>query len=195
MSNYTKATDFAAKDDLPTGNAAKIVKGTEIDDEFVALQSAIATKLDITTFNTDLADLKDGNVLQVVYGNAASTVNTSNSSSYIDSATASITPSATSSKIFIIANPYLSIDRPSANQAQVSFYIDKDGTLIYSAQNFKIQDTDTNAGFIVQPVIHYLDSPATTSSVTYTVKARNVNTTGSFTSFDISSITLMEIGA
>ena len=34
MSNYTKLTDFAVKDTLPTGNAAKIVKGEEIDDEF-----------------------------------------------------------------------------------------------------------------------------------------------------------------
>jgi hypothetical protein len=44
MSNYTKLTDFASKDTLPSGNAAKIVKGTEIDDEFEAIESAIATK-------------------------------------------------------------------------------------------------------------------------------------------------------
>ena len=31
MSNYTKTTNFATKDDLASGNAAKIVKGTEID--------------------------------------------------------------------------------------------------------------------------------------------------------------------
>ena len=44
MSNYTKLTDFASKDTLPSGNAAKIVKGTEIDDEFEAIETAIATK-------------------------------------------------------------------------------------------------------------------------------------------------------
>ena len=44
MSNYTKLTDFASKDTLPSGNAAKIVKGTEVDDEFEAIESAIATK-------------------------------------------------------------------------------------------------------------------------------------------------------
>jgi hypothetical protein len=38
MSNYSKTTDFAAKDALTTGNANKIVKGTEIDDEFDAIQ-------------------------------------------------------------------------------------------------------------------------------------------------------------
>lgn len=46
MSNYTKLTDFATKDSLPTGSAAKIVKGTEIDDEFEAIESSIATKAD-----------------------------------------------------------------------------------------------------------------------------------------------------
>lgn len=46
MSNYSKTTDFAAKDALATGNANKIVKGTEIDDEFEAIQTAVNTKAD-----------------------------------------------------------------------------------------------------------------------------------------------------
>jgi len=52
MSNYSKTTDFAAKDALTTGNANKIVKGTEIDDEFDALQTAVNSKADVnnTTF-------------------------------------------------------------------------------------------------------------------------------------------------
>jgi len=49
MANYTKLTDFASKDALPTGNAAKIVKGTEIDDEFEAIETAVATKSDIAS--------------------------------------------------------------------------------------------------------------------------------------------------
>lgn len=44
MSDYTKLTDFASKDALPSGNANKIVKGTEIDDEFEAIETAVATK-------------------------------------------------------------------------------------------------------------------------------------------------------
>lgn len=48
MSNYTKLTDFAAKDTLPTGTPAKIVKGTELDDEFEAIETSIGTKLDST---------------------------------------------------------------------------------------------------------------------------------------------------
>jgi photosystem II stability/assembly factor-like uncharacterized protein len=46
MSNYTKSTNFAAKDSLSTGNPAKLVKGTEIDTEFDNIASAIASKAD-----------------------------------------------------------------------------------------------------------------------------------------------------
>jgi hypothetical protein len=46
MSNYTKSTNFAAKDSLSHGNAAKIVKGTEINTEFDNIATAIASKAD-----------------------------------------------------------------------------------------------------------------------------------------------------
>ena len=47
MSNYTKITNFTAKDTLPTGNAAKIIKGVDFDTEFNNLQTVSATKADI----------------------------------------------------------------------------------------------------------------------------------------------------
>ena len=46
MANYTKTTNFAAKDALISGNAAKVVKGTEIDTEFNNIQTAITSKAD-----------------------------------------------------------------------------------------------------------------------------------------------------
>ena len=49
MSNYTKATNFATKDALSSGNPLKIVKGTEIDTEFNNIQTAIATKADLAS--------------------------------------------------------------------------------------------------------------------------------------------------
>ena len=49
MADYTKATNFTAKDTLPTGNAGKIVKGTEIDTELTAVSNAIASKADINS--------------------------------------------------------------------------------------------------------------------------------------------------
>jgi len=44
MSNYTKTTNFTAKDTLPTGNPAKIIKGSDFDIEFDALVTAVASK-------------------------------------------------------------------------------------------------------------------------------------------------------
>lgn len=49
MSNYVKSTDFAAKDALASGNAGKIVKGTEIDTEFNNIATAVATKADLAS--------------------------------------------------------------------------------------------------------------------------------------------------
>lgn len=47
MGNYAKLTDFAAKDSLATGSPQKIVKGVELDDEFVAIAAAISSKSDV----------------------------------------------------------------------------------------------------------------------------------------------------
>ena len=46
MSNYTKLTNFASKDSLASGNPLKVIKGTEIDDEFESIETAIGTKAD-----------------------------------------------------------------------------------------------------------------------------------------------------
>lgn len=49
MSDYTKATNFASKDSLSSGNPLKIVKGTEIDTEFNSIATAVATKADLAS--------------------------------------------------------------------------------------------------------------------------------------------------
>tara|TARA_R110000868_G_scaffold156582_2_gene383496 strand:- start:399 stop:1073 length:675 start_codon:yes stop_codon:yes gene_type:complete len=49
VSDYTKSTNFATKDNLSSGNPLKIVKGTEIDTEFNNIQTAIATKADLSS--------------------------------------------------------------------------------------------------------------------------------------------------
>lgn len=46
MSDYNKITNFTIKDSLPSGNTSKIIKGTEIDNEFNAIQSSISSKAD-----------------------------------------------------------------------------------------------------------------------------------------------------
>jgi hypothetical protein len=63
MANYTKTTNFAAKDALASGNASKVVKGTEIDTEFTNIQTAITSKADGTF--TNFSFVETSNVLYI----------------------------------------------------------------------------------------------------------------------------------
>ena len=49
MSNYVQSTNFATKDSLSPGDPLKIVKGTEINTEFVNIAVAVATKADLVS--------------------------------------------------------------------------------------------------------------------------------------------------
>jgi hypothetical protein len=107
MSNYTKTTNFASKDNLSPGNPLKIVKGTEIDTEFNNIQTAVGTKTDNASANitggtivgiTDLA-VADG-------GTGASTAT---------AALNNLLPSQTSN-----ANKYLQTDGTNASWDAVS---------------------------------------------------------------------------
>lgn len=45
MSDYDPTTDFSAKDALPTGDSEKVILGADVDDEFDAISSMSATKM------------------------------------------------------------------------------------------------------------------------------------------------------
>jgi hypothetical protein len=49
MSNYTITTDFGAKDRLPSGNAAKVIKGSEFSAEFTNIKTAVNSKADLVS--------------------------------------------------------------------------------------------------------------------------------------------------
>jgi hypothetical protein len=51
MTNYTKTTDFAAKDSLPSGDTNKVIRGAEFETEFDNIVTAIASKPDKTYIN------------------------------------------------------------------------------------------------------------------------------------------------
>lgn len=46
MSDYTRIYNLTVKDSLPTGNSAKVIKGTELDAELNAVAAAISSKAD-----------------------------------------------------------------------------------------------------------------------------------------------------
>jgi hypothetical protein len=49
VSNYVKNTDYAVKDGLLSGNPNKIIKGTELDEEFNDIATAISTKANLVS--------------------------------------------------------------------------------------------------------------------------------------------------
>jgi hypothetical protein len=51
MSDYIKATNFRIKDTLVTGDPSKRIKGSEIDDEFIAIATAISSKANTASPN------------------------------------------------------------------------------------------------------------------------------------------------
>lgn len=57
MSDYTKTTNFTAKDALPEGNAAKKILGSLFDTEFDNIATAVATKADLTSATLVTPDL------------------------------------------------------------------------------------------------------------------------------------------
>ena len=82
MSNYTKSTNFTAKDSLPTGDNNKVVRGSEFDTEFNAISVAVATKSDLAgptftgTTTIATADINGGNIDGTVVGASTSAAGT-----------------------------------------------------------------------------------------------------------------------
>lgn len=151
-----------------------------------------------------------GQILQVVSTTKTDTFSSSSSSAVnVTGLSASITPSSTSSKILIFASIY-----SSASNASASFVLFS----ITGGNASSYQGSGGNGEFNLPPqngawsspdlrgdltMANYLDSPSTTSSVTYQVQARSpggatfyINrhaTEGSPAVRGASTITLMEV--
>jgi hypothetical protein len=63
VTDYTKATNFSSKDDLPAGADDKVILGSEWDTELAAIVTAIASKY-------DSADLSDQSTAEAGVSNA-----------------------------------------------------------------------------------------------------------------------------
>jgi len=147
------------------------------------------TKVQDGGLNLTSAGLPAGSVLQVVQGTSTSTFQqSSNNSSQDVGLSASITPSATSSKVFIMTSAPIVLNNPS----DAIFY------LVRGSSNIVPMNLFASTGYISSSQnFAYLDSPSTTSSTTYKVmceKDQNelfYNYINEATS--IASIVLMEI--
>ncbi len=137
-----------------------------------------------------------GAVLQVVQGTTTTGTTVAFGSAFTASnLSASITPTSSSSKVLILINGQMYISA-STGEPQATVY-KNNTTNILGGSNF-MTDTFSSAGALVSNVMClYLDSPATTSSTTYTFYFKN--TTAGNATFPVNSgtatIILMEIAA
>jgi len=195
-----------AKGDLITATAAdtpaRLAVGT--NDHVLTADSSTATGLKWA------AAASGGKVLQVVQGTKLDTASTTSQTFTGSGVSISITPSAATSKVLIIAQ--VNIGSDAVSYPYVSLY--RAGSAIFQGDTAGNRPRVTsgaitsNANFIVTVPVIYLDSPATTSATTYelyfrssegqTVWINRSNTDNNATTYSprgASSIIALEIGA
>jgi hypothetical protein len=218
MQNVSGSTITFASN-LVTGDVIDfiIVLGNTLDvgvpsDNTVSLAKLTATGTkDATTFlrgdNTFAEAGGGGKVLQVVSA-TDSTVRSTTSTSYVTASntlSVAITPSSTSSKILLMLDTPVFSNAGGSEKTYVTIF--KDGSDLNSANSYGlgalgVYTPANTGGYIYGTVgISHINSPSTTSSVTYDVRFRVE--ASSFTGYinqsgdgaGISTLTAIEIGA
>jgi len=115
-----------------------------------------------------------GHVLQVVNAQTATGTATNSTTTYADCLSASITPSSTSSKILVIGstNWYIARAGTTNGYADIRLQLRRGSTeLLFKRYAINFGTTTWN-DFFGDWATNYLDSPSTTSAVTYTIAIR-----------------------
>jgi hypothetical protein len=160
--------DAASLDNVPpSDDASALTTGTlpiaRIADGAVTA-TKLASTLDLTSKTVTLPAGVGGKVLQVVQSTNTTQQSTTSASATATGITASITPSSSSSKIFVFCNFTGQVSGASLT-AYFSLY--KGGTNITSPQGTRLESAAAN--WFGTQVLSILDSPSTTSSTTYTL--------------------------
>ena len=166
--------------------SANIADGTIVNADINSSAAIAGTKVDGSF----------GKVLQVVMG-SASTAKLSGSSTYQDTGlSASITPSATSSKILAIVN-HTGAEKDAGNvNTNQRLRLVRGTTDIYETSNHLATGVSA-ATYFDGPNMAYLDSPSTTSATTYKTTFRSSSGYGNTYVMlgGTSTIILMEISS
>lgn len=141
------------------------------------------------------ADLNNAiSVLQTVQTTYSTQVFNSTSTFAVTGLSASITPESTSSKVLVIVNQTFGKTSSFADN-RVQWRIKRDSTVIWTSSAIEFY-TATTLLLIGPASMAYLDSPSSTSALTYSTEFMNPNNTSAVASQygdGVATMTLMEI--
>lgn len=147
-------------------------------------------------------DLPAGTVLQVVTA-TTTTETTTSSSSFVDTTlTATITPSSATSKILVLVNHTECEKTAGSSVNRMGFALLRNGTSVTASGTISSGNLYTGTALLIRGTVSFswLDSPASTSALTYKTQFKSNDGTSSVTVqvntvASPSTITLMEISA
>jgi hypothetical protein len=187
------SSPLTTKGDLYTYSTTDARLGVGTNGQVLTADSAEATGLKWATAGGG------GKVLQVVNASTSTSANTT-SNTFIDTnLTATITPTSATSKILVTFFQNGVSKNPNNSNGAVSIQLLRNSTVIASPVGAYVGWTQTTLRLNVGSVgTTFLDSPATTSAVTYKTQFNStLNVDGVYVqdNSSVSTITLMEIGA
>lgn len=196
LSGTVNLINPSAKGDLYAGSAANTYTKLSVgaNNTVLTADSSTATGLKWA------AAAGGGKVLQVIMGTTGTPV-TSATSTFVDSnLTANITCSATTSKVLVLVSQ--KVTKNNANTStMMSMRLVRSGTTIFTPDTSMLE----TASAVVQQQtfsMNYLDSPASTSALTYKTQFCSTNNNSQVlcqadtaSAYAYSQIILMEIGA
>jgi hypothetical protein len=150
------------------------------------------------TFNNATTQASAGNVLQVVSATTTTTVSVSNSTFVDTTLTATITPKFATSKILVLfsQNGMRKVVGQVADDIGIKLF--RNSTLIAQPAFYAGYTATSINLYGLSCSLSYLDSPATTSAITYKTQIANADGSGAVSTQannETSTITLMEIAA
>jgi len=148
-------------------SSAKIADGTIAIADFSATGTPSASTFLRGDNAWGSAGATAGQVIQVVQGTSSSQT-TNSTTTYADSnLSVSITPASASNKILLMLTQKFMIATGVSDRDSNKIKLLRNSTDIWEDSNFYLQTTNVSAEISRYVSINYLDSPSTTSSITY----------------------------
>ena len=151
---------------------------------------------------TMLTTASAGSVLQVVQATYSTQVQVASTTFTDTGLTASITPSSSSNKILVLINQHIFVTRSTNAAITGSVQLLRNGSSVFNFGDVLEAAAGTNTNGVIETLLNsglaYVDSPSSTSSVTYKTQIKCNTTANSGSAYaqisnNPSLITLLEI--